>query len=554
MSSRLTTFGSLGPPVAPKSKLDTLATAAGLDPFPAAPAGYADATIWDPTKADYAADDIVLGPAGDYYRCLTTPPAGTWLSHPTYWTPATPDWVGYMNTVRAAAEARFWTASGRLVGGFGSAGNCADRVATVQSCVLSGPWEVPEGAFATGGLNVTIPISMLDSAGRYVDVYAHGFKDLILYSERSDCRLDYTATWTPAVFAGAGDPSALRFKATVSGGRVSGTIAYNATGSATPTYDSRAVWDAGLRLLTWTWSDELITDITIEAEIAGGSWEQVSASLTIVWPGQTAETATSVISSLDVYLARAAETLPGVVLTQYYLDGGGAVAHYTYADGANAIGMLAVPVNYTTSGSQWRLRARTLPVSDVRYADLPLLTTDVDWQRQWYVCQRASDTRVITPTTAQVAIREIDTVFAKRNLAVVDQTKPILDRTSARADRGAVGADVGFLRVGDPGLIRLFPAAAVAIIGTQMVYEAYLGRENAILVWDNTVEAPLPLRWTGDDGGILLSATGPLTAWMPNASQDWGWTGGGSWSTTPLGYYQAAAAHLDDLLAILALV
>lgn len=559
MSERLKSFALLsGTPPDPKSKLDILAAAAGLDPFPDSsdPLTYGAATAWDAAKADYATDAIVWGPDGGYYRCLTTPPAGTFLSHTTYWTTCTPDWVPYMNRVRHAVRDLLFGAAGEVVDGFAPAGDASVRAALIESAVLSGPWDVT--AHAGAGLGLTQPLATKDSAGTYCTPACYAFADVDLYSESAGARLDVRGSGPAPYHCTATDPPVFRLKATFTEGYVSGTVSVNIpdTGGVNPDPDCGGTWDGTLGLMTWSWDGDLLTeiDLTCHGPSGGGVMTISEYDVDLLWPGSTAVVATNVLSEVDVYRSRA--QAPRVVSYGFTVVDGEVSAGAPLADGANLVGFTAFPMEVVDdvavdlAGSQWRLRARTLPVSDVSYAEELALTTDMAWQRQGFVCQRATDTRVIVPSTAQQHIRELDTIWGKRKGTAVDQLRPVLDRTATAVSRPVVTATVGYLRSGDTSLTRVFSGAALSVPADRMEQEKYLGRANALLVWSNSAESPMPLRWDG--AGVYVAATGPVSAWVPNAADDWSWTHGGG--AVAVGYFFDAAAHYDDLLAVLALV
>ena len=403
-----------------------------------------------------------------------------------------------------------------------------------------------------------------DSTGHSYEACPYGLLGLELYSQSSTARLDFKAQ------IGANNSMAVATTATTHVWRLTANFAGLAYVSGSITVGLVQIGAPGHTIIggdytddgsniTWTFSGTtLVSGIDIGVTLSNGDGfaniglgiEVGLDNLIITWPGQAAALANNVISTVDVYRALAPSPLPRVALVCYELVSG-VITPWDYAEGVNSREIWAAPVNHSPGDAPWRVRGYTLPASDVHYGASPPLDTDAIFQRQWYVCQPVADTRVVTPSANQCAIRELDTVFGKRLISTVDQLKPVLDRSATSVDRGVVSATVGYLRSGDLSMTRVFTSAALSVSGYQMEHVNYLGRSGALIVWDNSTSHPLPLRWSGS--GIWVMATGPMGAWVPNHAQGWSW-GGGALSTTALGYFYCAACHVDDLLAALALL
>lgn len=575
-------------PVDPKARLDALALAAGCAVFPSTPTENVFATPWDKTKADYEVGAYVYGPDGGYWVCTATPPAGTALNFGdsgsgyggTYWSkyyPEQGEWNSHMDTVRNAVAAKMWAAAG--VGG--PAGNCGERVDFVESCVVSGPWELAQSYFGENGrLCLTPAMGIKDSAGANVTVYPYGMTQIELLSQASTCRLDIVADLGGGqiltdCFSDARSEfhleRGLNFPA-----YVRGYVTLDCETLVEPPEDISLLLTIGgggtycdNRQVIWVWGgtvnattgevtlrdddgDLVSAGIGIEASIMPGDYSvwhfsNTFSNLVARWPGSAAATAANVISSVDVYRSLGRDPRPRVSITTHSVaDDYSTVQSSLYANGANAVPMYAVPVNYSPDDAQWRLRAKTFPSANIYYAEIPASSFDVYWQRQWYPCRRLDLSATLTPTTTQGRIRELDTVWGKRNLKAVDQTRPVIARDATQTTRAVVGGTVGYKRTGDVDL-RPFSAGALLVLPSRMEHENYLGRSSAIIVWE-----PLTLLWDGAD--IVVSATGPIGVWSPNAITGWVWGGGGGWSTTTLSYYYCAHPHYDDLAAVLRII
>lgn len=578
MAVRLKSFPDLtGSPVDPKSRLDTLAGLAGVSAFPYGSGLPATPTAWDPTKADYATYDCVWGPDGSYYYCLAdNPPAGTPLSHTDWWQYDTPySWISYMNTVRNAVKSALWTAAAAL-GGVG--GSATAGLELIESAVLSGPWEISSSYFVDNGLLLTCGLSLNDSEGNSVGVAPYAMKDLELLSQGSTCRLNIVGQIPGGqILAGFTDNhNEYRFEASFNEeGYVKGYItvdcAYLArvedpvvtiTGGGTFDPDTlQIVWVFGgsysltTHEVTLDSGDgDLLSGISISATIASGDYstwhfEGGFSNVKATWLGADAAAAANVISAVDVYRSTCHSPLPRVSRTWYGIDPVTyEVTSGTYADGANCVAMYAVPVDYSPGDAPWRIRAKTFPAGSVAYATAPSSAPpEWFWQRTGYPCRRVDDASSFTATTRQQYVRELDMIFGKRNLATVDQVKPVIDRSATDTSRDVVTATVGYKRSGDSSMTRTFSAAAISVSAYQMEHANDLGRAAAIIVWDT-----LPLRWDGAD--VVVTAAGPVAVWTPNGTQSWSWAGDGSYSPVCVGYYEDSAVHYDDLVAVLALL
>ena len=535
-----------------KGHLDALAAAVDCPAF-----GWADAAMWDKDTA-YGFGARVHDANGFYFKAkMPTPAVGTPPTHPGYWDQDPPDWRGQLNTVRDAFQAKLYATAK----GYGP----MKGLRLMETAVVSGPWELGIAGYDGGGVRLT---HSLQNIGEGVvnpwTCECYAFKEIELLSERSDCRLDIQAGFgsTFASVVGGLDPAPFLLKLGFNvSGYVTGSVQVNVTGTETPGYSTGATWNPTLRLLSWDYSNALMPGIDCNASIVGGSFEIVGISLLVTWTGLAAVAADNVVSAAPVYRGRCCATLPHVALTKlkslYDSDTGLTTAiQVSYADGANCAVMQAVPVNYIADVppyGRWRMRAKTLPASNVRYIteSPPTLATGITAplnQRQWYMCRRADDGRTITPNAAQSAIREIDTLFAHRDASDGDQTTPVTQRIAMATTRTSLSAAVGFMRSGDvdPRLL-----ATVTLPGDRWNSERYLGRSAAIIIWD-----ALPLLWYGADRAALwISATGPVACWTPNASHDTltglCWTNDpGLGDTTPIGFLYCAAQLYDDLMAV----
>ena len=542
MSVRLKSFS--------KAHLDALAHAADLADF-----DWTDAALWDPLVA-YATGTRCHDCNGFYYKAkIPAPPVGTPPPCPTYWEQDPPDWRTKLNAVRYALQNKLYTTAR----GYGA----EKGLRLMEACVVSGPWEIGIPGYDGGGIRLTNSLSNVGVGGSG-DLWVcapYAMKDLELWAERADCRLDIQAgfdyLFSSAV--GAVDPAVFMVKLGFNvAGYVTGSVAVNVTGTATPSYSGPGVaWDPVLRLVSWTYADTLLSGVECHASIAGGSIELVACDFSVRWKGPAATVPPNVVSAADVYRAPCSPVLPHVSCTKirgvYDSDTGmWSVEEYSPAGSANCQAMYAIPVNYlhdTAPYGRWRLRAKTLPAANVRYITEgpPELATHVYDnlnQRQGYVCHRVDDTGVsLTFNSAQSAIREIDTLFARRDIAEVDQTLPVVWRTAMATTRSAWTVQVGYLRTGDssPRLL-----SSVDIPGTRFCSEHYLGRSTPIIIWD-----ALPLVWYGADRAeVVVSATGPVASWSPNGGTEFSWTTDlGLGTTTPIGYLYCAAQLYDDLMA-----
>ena len=541
MSVRLKSFS--------KAHLDALAHAADLADF-----DWTDAALWDPLAA-YATGTRCHDCNGFYYKAkITAPPVGTPPPCPTYWEQDPPDWRTKLNAVRYALQNKLYTTAR----GYGA----EKGLRLMEACVVSGPWEIGIPGYDGGGIRLTNSLSNVGLGGtEELWVCApYAMTALELWAERSDCRLDIQATFDSSFSSALGmvDPSLFLVKLGFNvSGYVTGSVQINVTGTATPGYSGPGVtWDPVLRLISWTWSDTLLAGIECRASIAGGSIELVACGFTVTWRGQAAAVPNNVVSAANVYRAPCCPVMPHVSFTKlraiYDSDTGmWSAEEHNPAGSANCQTMCAIPVNYLPAGGgRWRLRAKTLPAANVRYITEgpPELARDVYDnlnQRQGYVCHRVDDAGVsLTFNSAQSAIREIDTLFARRDIDEVDQTAPIVTRTAMATTRTAWSVQVGYLRTGDSSPRAL---STVDIPATRFCSEHYLGRSTPIIIWD-----ALPLVWYGADRSqVVVSATGPVASWSPNGGTEFSWTTDlGLGYTTPIGYLYAAAQLYDDLMGV----
>ena len=546
MSKGLTAFS--------KADLDYLAGLAGLGPFPDSenPAVYGSATAWNKTTV-YAVNAIVYDPCGAYWRCISIPPAGTPVTHTGYWTPSTPDWVGYMNTVRNTLLVHLVYACRAVAPGA--------ALTLWEQAVCSGPWEVP----LSGELAMCRPLDLIDPArpnpeGTNCVAYGYCFTDAEVLADTTNCRLDLHAPMrTAGTVLNDGTTCTWRLHASWSPvAKIYGSIRVEigtGVGSIDPAYPpvvspgggTEESVDGNIVELTWTFTGASVSGLDLTATVGSGgpnSWYfiRVLADVDVRWEGGTPALASNVISTVNIYRSRCCSPLPRMAVQGFEFVAG-VITAYDYAAGANQAGVAALPVQIDPGSplGTWRFRAKSQPASGIKYSQSPVYSGETVTQREWYPALPLSATpRTIPLRAAQMQIREIDTLFARRDLAAAEQHQPQLARASAPTTRAVLSANVGYKRSGDTSPRAL---ATVGIAADKSHSRTDLGRANAIIVWGDSI---LPLLWDGT--GIWLSANGLLSATVPNAGGGWTWAG------EALGFYTASSESYDNLVLVAGLL
>ena len=543
-----------------KSDLDALAATFGLGPFPEStdPGTYGSAIAWSATRA-WTVNELVLGAEGSYYLCQANAPAGTPVTDPRYFTPAPPPWSDYMGTVRSAARSALLTACGHDPQLFASPVYPASSQALFERAIVSGPWEIG----VSSALPLCFPLIVSDAnrtPSSEAIVYAYAYKDLEILADNTNVRMDIRSGFSGISIYSDGATGTCRVDASwTPNGHLKGkiTIAFSTYQSvpdpSDPLHDAvttSGVWE-GDNLAFYVdnsscggWSSILCT----VNQMGANAWQIYSATWGpqsdgdwdgVRWLGQTPALATNVISQADIYRAVPVSPMPKFQANVWEWTGT-AASSYAYGGGANIQPMLLYPTEIVPGNGlgTYRLRAKTQPAWDLAWGSIPSLSTDPLWQRDWYPMGRQGSS-VAAFTTQQARIREIDSLAAWRD-GITDQTRPVVDRAATTATRPVLTATIGYLRTGETTLRVL---GTVSVGAQQTRAENYLGRANALIVWDS-----LPLYWSGD--GLLCSAGGPVVGAVnaPGASNDW------SWGVPTLGFYTAAAAYYDDLVAIAAVL
>ena len=561
MSERLKSFDKLSP-WNPKGKLDALAARvdALLDPldrvgpFPAAPPGYPDADIWDPER-HYYVGETAYAASGAYFRCVADAPAGTALTDNRSWTYHMPNWINHMNVVRDALAVRWWTAAVAL--------GCGPGATLLENSIVSGPWEIPASASAASelldgrsGILLTRLFESRDVDGHFAEVQPYGFTNLELLSPDAGARLDLAAAFRPRgceyVIAYPDGHWGYRLRISL------GTGAY-VYGAITCEVDAVAPFVIHSNKTSTT--DEIRWDFNgfmteiyceIEAygiqETEGGPWGYVNRItgagdydiIGVTWAGSAGVEAHNVIGNQTIYRSLPVSPMPRCRQSKWNLQEDGSLVESPYADGVNVLEIYAQPAVWASAGvPAYRMRGKTLPANNIHYSIGPVGSGNLLEQREWYPCLPVADTRTIPLRYPQTLVQEIDTLWAHRALSEADQSVPVVSLTESAVTRAALSEDVGYRRPSDAASV-LRALTTVSIPTNQMRVEKYLGRSNAIIVWDG----PYPMRWTGT--ALWVEANTLLGVDPPCHANGWVWTTGVS-----LGWFYVASSALDDLNAIM---